>query len=266
MGVASKQGVGNAQQQGSESLPPVGAELGSEVADRVVKELASVLEEQTALLVRPDLHAFVGCLKIQGQSYPMSVCVFRQESAGHIGAGGKADVFRHEAKRVNIACCAIQNEPGIFTVCEHDVELAHGCARWPLALGVRQGPGKLFDPAVGYLFLDELIHESRVLLSARPVARAMQEMQVVQVVVLQAGLSLRPLHAGRDRLENACRHAALKKCRQGRVRVGDAGCKSLQELKTKGLALLHVRAGGFGARRMQRCMSNLGESQLMLVC
>ena len=133
VGVASKQGVGNAQQQDSESLPPVGAELGFEVADRVVKELASVLEEQTALLVGPDLHAFVGCLKIQGQSYPLSVCVFRQESAGHIGAGGRRTCSGTKQRGLTLHAVLSRTSLASLPFASTTLSLTHGCAQWPLA-------------------------------------------------------------------------------------------------------------------------------------
>ena len=105
--VASKQGVGNAQQQTSESLPPIGAEFGAKVTDCVMKELASMLKEHAALLVLPDPHAFVCGFEVQRQPDGLSVSVFMQKRACYIGASGQADVLRHEAERVNIACRAV---------------------------------------------------------------------------------------------------------------------------------------------------------------
>ena len=64
--VAGQQGMRYAQQHPSKTLPPIRAELGPEVTDRVVKKLASVLEKQATLLVLPDLHAFVRSFEIQG--------------------------------------------------------------------------------------------------------------------------------------------------------------------------------------------------------
>ena len=69
----------------------------------------------------------------------------------------------------------------------------------------------------------------------------MQEMHVVQVVVLQSGLALGPLQAGRDWRKNACRHAVLEKLGQGEVGVRDACGEGVQKLETERLSVLYVQ-------------------------
>ena len=134
--VPGEQGVGNAQQEAPDLLPPIGAKFGSKVTDCVMKELACVLKEQAPMLVWPHLHAFVRGFEVQGQSDRLAVSIIVQERACNIGAGGQADVLGHEAQGVDVACSAVECEASVFALRQDHVELAHGCAGGPFALGV----------------------------------------------------------------------------------------------------------------------------------
>ena len=64
MAVLAEQRMHDAQKLTPDSLPPVCAELGAEVADCVVVESGLYLEKQASLLLAVHLDTFMRCFEI----------------------------------------------------------------------------------------------------------------------------------------------------------------------------------------------------------
>ena len=58
--------VNLAQQEGSNTVPPVGGEPSSKMADSVVEEFIIVLEKQEAMVLLANLDLFMGGFKVNG--------------------------------------------------------------------------------------------------------------------------------------------------------------------------------------------------------
>ena len=193
----------DAEQESSDSLPPIGAKFCAKVTNGVVVELASVLEEQASLLVLPDFHAFMCSFEVQRQSDELAVGIIMLKRACDIHAGGQANMLRHEAQGIGVADRAVQDQACLFALSLRDIKLAPGSACRPGFLGVLEGSVEFLHPTVADFFAYELVQQLGILFSTRPVAGAAQEVHVIEVILLQVRLALGPLHAGRNGLEDA---------------------------------------------------------------
>ena len=146
-------------------------------------------------------HTFVCCLKVQRHAYKVAVRVSLHEGALHVQSGREAHPLWYLAEGICVADRAVQDQPWVFALCGDDIELADGCAVWPLLRSVVCAAVKGHDPTMFDLLAQELFQQLRVLLCLRPVALAMQKAQAVEVIFLECWLSLLPLKAGWDVLQ-----------------------------------------------------------------
>ena len=148
--------------------------------------------------------------KVQRQSNELAVRIIMLKRARDIHAGGQANMLRHETQGIGIADHAVQDQACLFALSLHDIKLAHGSACRPGLLGVLEGAVEFLHPTVADFFAYELVQQLGVFFSTRPVAGAVQEVHVTQIIFLQVRLALGPLHAGRNGLEDARKNPLLE--------------------------------------------------------